>query len=142
MKHIAESIIGKRGSGPIISDIGIMQGDIVYFRRTPDMPYMAIIEESLYNQIMRPESLTMYDLSKGVFLFLDPREKYGPNFMLVSDYDKSLKYHGDHDWDIAEVRRGYLNRISPSDMTRLISINNLKELAKNFKPAFKNGKWL
>jgi len=117
------------------------QGDIIYFRNKLNSPYIVIMNEFLYKQVMLKRSLESYDFTKGVILNMYQTSVY-PNFMSVSDYTDSLKYETDPDWDIVKVYRGELNSILQENIRQLINIDNLKQLVKNFKLVFDNGKWL
>lgn len=119
----------------------LCQGDIIYFRNRPDIPYIVIMNESLYKQVMLKRSLDSYDFTKGVILNMSQPSDY-PNFMVASDYTDSLKYKTDHDWDIVKVYRGELDSILQENIRQLINIDNLKQLVKDFKLVFENGKWL
>lgn len=123
----------------------LQQGDIVYFRMHQNIPYMVILEESLYKKVMLISSLRSYDCTKGVFL-LKSIDSCSPTFMTLSDYDASLKNIrnniNNYNWDIVKVYRGHLDAILPKDMNDIIVLDNLNKLVKNFKLVFEDGKWL
>ena len=120
----------------------LKQGDIVYFQTRPYIPYMVILDESLFKKVMLSASIKGYNCTQGVFLNTS-YEKCNPSFIIISDYDSSLKHKNNNsNWDIAKVYRGYLDTIRPEDMNKLIVLDNLNKLVKNFKLVFDNGKWL
>lgn len=120
----------------------LQQGDIVYFQKLQYTPYMVILDESLFKKVMFSVSVKAYNCTRGVFLNKS-YENCNPSFMIISDYDSYLKHKNNNgDWDIAKVYRGYLDKICPEDMNKLIVLDNLNKLVKNFKLVFENGKWL
>jgi len=118
----------------------LKQGDIVYYR---DMPHLVIMEEHLYKQVLLASSLSYYDFTDGVMAC---KRNIGSstNFMLVSDYhSESLKTKtSDVNFDIQKIYRGSIDMTRSTDMRKLICVDNLKQLQKDFTLIFDNGKWL
>lgn len=140
MKHINESIIGKKGSSPISGARQLLQGDIIYVGFYPDTPFMVIRDNNLYEKLLTPRALSRYDCSKGV-MFRYEDKSAPPNFMVISDYDRNLKCTDVPMWDIIEVRRGNIELFFP-EVKDVLQESNLRELAKGFKLVFKDGRWL
>jgi len=139
MKTLTESIIGRKGSEYLMTDIGLIQGDIVYFKTDMGNPYMVIIDDSLYKSIMYEESIDKYDCSKGVFLSTTGN---CINFMTISDYNKGLKCSIDSGFNIQKAYRGHSGRISPENIAEVVNTSNLEKMVKYFRLIFKDGRWL
>lgn len=140
MKHINESIIGRRSAGTqTISDMGLRQGDILYLKYQSSRPYMVIFDKDLYESVLYPESLKLYDFSKGVLICLDGNNL---SFIAIAKYNKKLQCIPNSDCDIIEVYRGPIKPITPNNIRKFISEDNLNQMVSNFRLIFKNGKWL
>lgn len=140
MKHINESIIGRRNAGTqTISDMGLRQGDLLYLKYMNSHPYMVIFDKDLYESVMYPESLKLYDFSKGVLVCLNGNNL---SFITIDKYNKKLQCIPNSDCDIIEVYRGPIKPITPNNIRKFISENNLNQMVGNFRLIFKNGKWL
>lgn len=138
MKHIQESIIGRKGT-QTISDMGLRQGDILYLKYQSSHPYIVIFDKDLYESVMHPGSLKLYDFSKGVLVCLDGNNL---SFITIAKYNKELRCILNSDCDIIEVYRGPIKQITPNNVRKFISENNLNQMVSNFRLIFKNGKWL
>lgn len=139
MKHIQESIIGRKGT-QTISDMDLRQGDILYLKFQSSHPYMVIFDKDLYESVMYPESLKLYDFSKGVLVCLNGNNL---SFITIAKFfGKELKCITNSDLDIIEVYRGPIKPITPNNVRKFISENNLNQMVSNFRLIFKNGKWL
>jgi len=88
MKHISESIIGKRGGGNKLYNtrLGLRQGDIVYIYNST-APYMYIADQELIKKAL-PSAPARYDMSDGIVLRYDYTDL--PHFMVMSDYNDDL----------------------------------------------------
>lgn len=118
----------------------LKQGDITYYG---NMPHLVIMEEHLYKQVLLASSMSYYDFTDGVMAC---KRNIGSstNFMLVSDYHSaSLKAKTSNImFDIQKVYRGSIDMTRSTDMRKLICVDNLKQLQKDFTLIFDNGKWL
>ena len=120
MKHIIESIIGRKGSHSSLPKI--QQWDIV---RTRDGRYrMCITDRDLLRTIPYYGDID----DNGILLLYRDKDSYSYSIIKVSDYDKDLKFTGtfigtsrrNDQWDIIKLYR-------PS-----------RELIDKFKPKFKH----
>lgn len=135
MKHISESIIGKRGGFPNIFNArtGLRQGDIVDLNKNPNSLYMYVSDMNIIDKIFQGGKLD-YDYSEGIIF------RYANNtrieFLLVSDYNDDLTfkkpgYYGKY--SIKSIWRGDII-IDPKDnVYELLKESNLKALVKTYK---------
>ena len=132
MKHIQESIIGRKGiSIPILQ-----QGDIIITRRG-DI-YMVLTDQDCLKKILDPDSFRYYDMSKGAYAH--NTRMYSVGFMDLSSFDDKLEeIGGDGDYDIIQVWRNPKRRFidSKDDIDQIIQIENLKLLKKSYKLIWK-----
>jgi len=141
MKTLQESIIGRKNSSSVLKHdrTGLYEGDIVYFKCHPYKPYVVILNPDIYKKFLLPRSLKDYDCTEGVLITPGRDGSYG--FMVLSDYDKNLKFTENSDpWNITEVKRGY---IGSHRLDKLLNdIDGIYDISRGFKTVFENGKWL
>ena len=133
MRHINESIIGKRGSNNKLynSRLGLRQGDIVSTRSNPDTPYMYILDEDLIKISIHSYG---HDISDGIALRYDHTRI--PYFLVMSDYDDnlvSLEQEYD-DFSIGSIWRCKNPFVFPNTLNELVELcrkSNLESLIKN-----------
>ena len=133
MKHINESIIGRKGASGAL----LQQGDIIITRRN-DI-YMVLTDQDCLKKILNPGVFRMYDMSKGAYVHSN--ERNFPSFMELSSFDNELEnIDGSEDYDIAQVWRNLRkqNTISSrDDIIQIIQRENLKFLKKTYKLIWK-----
>ena len=129
MKHISESIIGRRGTSGSI----LQQGDIIITRG--GYIYMVLTDQSCLKKILHPDSFSLYDMSKGAYV-RNVGEDYA-SFMDLSSFNNKLEYtKGSDNYDIFQVWRNSRKRItitSGDDINQIIQIENLKLLKESYK---------
>lgn len=133
MKHISESIIGRKGTSGAL----LQQGDIVITRRG-DI-YMVLTDQSCLKKILHSDSFRYYDMSKGAYAH---STKMGyVNFMDLSSFGNKLEnIDGSEDYDIVQVWRNprkQNNIVSSDDVNQIIQIENLKLLKESYKLIWK-----
>lgn len=135
MKHISESIIGRKGiSGAPI----LRQGDIIITRRN-DI-YMVLTDQDCLKKIINPDSFRYYDMSKGAYVHNTYRGGIAGFMDLSSFNDKLEEIGGDGDYDIIQIWRNYrkpINITSNDDIDQIIQIKNLKLLKESYKLIWK-----
>ena len=138
MRHISESIIGRKG-GPAQFNVrtGLRQGDIVYLYKYPDAPFMYISDPIIISRIFdngRVVRVNSYDYSEGIFFYYDKRMCV--HFMLLSEYNDNLTFKSrtyKKNYDVTSVWRGNII-INPNDnIYELLKESNLKALVKSYK---------
>jgi len=132
MKHIIESIIGRKGTTgvPILQ-----QGDIIITQR--DDIYMVLTDQDCLKKILNPNSFRYYDMSKGAYV---RGVSGGVGFMDLSSFnDKLEEIKGRGDYDIVQVWRNPMkqNIVSSDDINQIIRTENLKLLKKYYKLIWK-----
>lgn len=144
MKTLQESIIGRKNSSSVLKHdrTGLYEGDIVYFgywntnSGDQNRPYVVILNPDIYEKFMSPRSLKAYDCTEGVLITPGRDGSYG--FMVLSNYDKNLKFKGkDNPWNITKVKRGYIRSHQLDEL-----LNDIDHISNGFKIVFENGKWL
>lgn len=134
MRHIIESIIGRRG----VSGIPVLQqGDIIITRR--DDIFIVLTDQDCLKKVLHPNSFSRYDMSKGAYVHGTGRDRVG--FMNLSSFDNELEdIDGRDAYDIVQVWRNFwnLNTItSNDDIEQIIQTENLKLLKKSYKLIWK-----
>ena len=131
MRHISESIIGRKG---ISGGIPILrQGDIIITRR--DDIYMVLTDQDCLKKILNPKSFGNYDMSKGAYVH--GAADYA-GFMALSSFNNKLENtkgsKSSGDYDISQVWRSSRNNLinSNDDIAHIIQIENLKLLKKSY----------
>lgn len=140
MKHISESIIGRKG----ISGVSILrQGDIIITRG--DDIYMVLTDQNCLKKVLQPKSFGMYDMSKGAYVHSTGYYNY-TGFMDLSSFNDKLELEnagGSSVYDIFQVWRNprEQNTITSNDdiddIIQIIQIENLKLLKKSYKLIWK-----
>ena len=138
MRHISESIIGRKGNpAQFNTRVGLRQGDIVYLYKYPDTPFMYISDPIIISRIFdngRVMRVNSYDYSEGIFFYYDKRMYV--RFMLLSEYDDNLTFKSPaykENYDVTSVWRGNII-IDPNDnIYELLKESNLKALVKSYK---------
>ena len=130
MKHISESIIGRKG----VSRVPILrQGDIIITRR--DYIYMVLTDQDCLKKILNPVSFSLYDMSKGAYVH-STGNGY-PGFMDLSSFDDKLEeIRGNGHYDIVQIWRNLQKQntiTSRDDIDQIIRIGNLELLKKSYK---------
>ena len=92
MRHISESIIGKRGSGFFNSKSDLRQGDIVYLRHDKSIPYMYISDQGIISALFLGSSNYKYERRDGIFVYAYDNE-YGIRVYYLSEYNDNLDYN-------------------------------------------------
>ena len=132
MRHISESIIGRKGTSRSIGSI-LQQGDIV-ITRFGDI-YMVLKDQNCLKQILSPGVFRNYDMSKGAYVCSAGRDSV--SFMNLSSLDDKLEeIKGNGYYNIVQIWRDYgkRNTITPSDdIIQIIQIENLKLLKESYK---------
>ena len=137
MKHINESIIGRKGASGAL----LQQGDIIITRRG-DI-YMVLTDQDCLKKILNPAVFRKYDMSKGAYVHcaLHSTHSTVPSFMELSSFGSKLEnIDGSEDYDIVQVWRNFwnLNNIDSSDdIIQIIQIENLKLLKESYKLIWK-----
>ena len=137
MKHIIESIIGRKGASSVL----LQQGDIIITRR--DDIYMVLTDQNCLKKVLNPVVFGKYDMSKGAYVHITGSGSgYGyPGFMKLSSFnDKLEEIGGDGDYDIVQVWRNPRKQntiISSDDINQIIQIKNLKLLKESYKLIWK-----
>ena len=134
MKHIIESIIGRKG----VSGISILQqGDIIITRR--GNIYMVLTDQDCLKKVLNPDSFLYYDMSKGAYV-----RNIGSgsvSFMNLSSFnDKLENIDGSDAYDIVQVWRNSRkqnNIVSSDDINQIIRIKNLELLKESYKLIWK-----
>ena len=133
MKHINESIIGRKGTSGAL----LQQGDIIITRRG-DI-YMVLTDQDCLKKILNPAVFRKYDMSKGAYVH--STHSTVPSFMELSSFGSKLEnIDGFEDYDIVQVWRNFwnLNNIDSSDdIIQIIQIENLKLLKESYKLIWK-----
>ena len=134
MKHIIESIIGRKGtSGASI----LQQGDIIITRRGGI--YMVLTDQDCLKKILNPAVFRKYNMSKGAYVHCT--HSTAPTFMELSSFGSKLEnINGFQDYDIVQVWRNFWNLnniVSSDDVNQIIRIENLKLLKESYKLIWK-----
>ena len=136
MKHISESIIGRKGISRSIGSI-LQQGDIVIIQ-SGDI-YMVLKDQNCLKQILSPDVFRSYDMSKGACVRSTGRDYVG--FMNLSSFDDKLEnINGNGYYNIVQIWRDYRKRdtiTSSDDINQIIQIENLKLLKESYKLIWK-----
>ncbi len=132
MKHINESIIGRKGTSGAL----LQQGDIIITRRN-DI-YMVLTDQDCLKKILNPDSFIYYDMSKGAYVHSG---RVSVSFMNLSSFnDKLENIDGSDGYDIVQVWRNFRKRntiTSNDDINQIIRIENLKLLKESYKLIWK-----
>lgn len=132
MRHISESIIGKRGSGFFNSKSDLRQGDIVYLRHDKSIPYMYISDQGIISALFLGSSNYKYERRDGIFVYAYDNE-YGIRVYYLSEYNDNLDdvaFRGK--CDVISVWRGNPNIGPTTNMMGLLDTANLKKLIKRY----------
>ena len=129
MKHIIESIIGRKGTSGSI----LQQGDII-ITRFGDI-YMVLTDQDCLKKLLNPNVFRNYDMSKGAYVCSAGRDSV--SFMNLSALDDKLKeIRGNGHYDIIQIWRNLRKRntiTSSDDIDQIIRIGNLELLKKSYK---------
>ena len=143
MKHISESIIGRKGSHSALPKI--QQWDIV---RTRDGMYrLCIVDEDLIRMIPRYGN---YGYT-GLLISYFRKQDSSSSIIEISKYDKNLEYTGSYlgtrdrntMWDIVEIYRpsdNVVKNIKPKTKQEFIDLaqnTSLFNIVKKFKLIYK-----
>lgn len=135
MKHISESIIGRKG----VSGALLQQGDIVITRRG-DI-YMVLTDQDCLEKVLNPDSFIYYDMSKGAYVRSSNIGRSSISFMDLSSFNDKLENIGGSDaYDIVQVWRNPRKQntiTSRDDIIQIIRIENLKLLKESYKLIWK-----
>jgi hypothetical protein len=90
MKHISESIIGRRGVSGALFGALLRQGDIIITRRNGI--YMVLTDQDCLKNILNPAVFRKYDMSKGAYVH--STHSTVPDFIELSSFNNKLEEIG------------------------------------------------